>query len=124
MPRPKQRKNSNRLDRIDEELKKEISQVINYELNNSKIKGIISVTKVKITPDLRYAKVYISVLNSNEKGTVLTGLKESSGYIRSKIASTINLRLTPELVFVYDDSEEKANRIEDILRDLKKDRKE
>lgn len=120
MPRPKQRKNSNRLDRIDEELKKEISQVINYELNNSKLKGIISVTKVKITPDLRYAKVYISVLNSNEKGTVLTGLKESSGYIRSKVASTINLRITPELVFVYDDSEEKANRIEDILRELKK----
>ena len=120
MPRQKQRKNSNRLDRIDEELKKEISQVINYELNNSKLKGIISVTKVKITPDLRYAKIYISVLDMKEKGTVLTGLKESSGYIRSRIASTINLRITPELVFVYDDSEEKANRIEDILRDLKK----
>lgn len=120
MPRQKQRKNSNRLDRIDEELKKEISQVISYELNNSKLKGIISVTKVKITPDLRYAKVYISVLNVGEKGTVLAGLKESSGYIRSRIANTINLRITPELVFVYDDSEEKANRIENILRDLKK----
>ena len=55
------RKNTNRLDRVNEELKKEISQVINYELNNSNVTGMVSVTKVKVTPDLRYAKVYVSV---------------------------------------------------------------
>ena len=56
-------KNTNRLGRINEELKKEISQVINYELKNPDVTGMVSVTKVKITPDLKYAKVYVSVLN-------------------------------------------------------------
>lgn len=112
-------KNSNRLGRVNEELKKEISQVINYELQNSKVTGIISVTKVKITPDLRYAKVYISTLNPKDVKKTLEGLKESAGFIRSRVANTINLRVTPELVFVYDDSEEQGNRIDQILRELK-----
>lgn len=112
-------KNSNRLGRVNEELKKEISQVINYELQNSKVTGIVSVTKVKITPDLRYAKVYISTLNPKDVKKTLEGLKESAGFIRSRVANTINLRVTPELVFVYDDSEEQGNRIDQILRELK-----
>lgn len=115
-------KNSNRLGRINEELKKEISQVINYELQNSKVTGIVSVTKVKITPDLRYAKVYISTLNPKDVKKTLEGLKESSGFIRSRVANTINLRVTPELVFVYDDSEEQGNRIDQILKNLQEGR--
>ena len=113
------KKNTNRLGRVNEELKKEISQVINFELQNSKVKGIVSVTKVKITPDLRYAKVYISTLNPKDVKKTLEGLKESSGFIRGRVANTINLRVTPELVFVYDDSEEQGNRIDQILRELK-----
>ncbi len=112
-------KNSNRLGRVNEELKKVISQVINYELQNSKVTGIVSVTKVKITPDLRYAKVYISTLDPKDVKKTLEGLKESSGFIRSRVASTINLRITPELVFEYDDSEEQGYRIEQILKDLR-----
>ena len=53
-------KNTNRLGRVDEELRKEISQVINYELKNPDVTGMVSVTKVKVTPDLKYAKVYVS----------------------------------------------------------------
>lgn len=117
------KKNTNRLGRINEELKKEISQVINYELNNSNITGMISVTRVRITPDLRYAKVYVSILNSKNKNKTLEGLKKSSGYIRTRVASTINLRTTPELVFVYDDSEEQGEKIDRILRELKNERK-
>lgn len=115
------KKNTNRLDMINEELKKEISYVINQELNNSKVRRMISVTKVKITPDLRYAKVYVSTLNFNDKDKAIQGLKESSKYIRGRIANTINLRTTPELVFEYDDSEEQGERIDQILRELKKD---
>ena len=116
-------KNSNRLGRINEELKKVISQVINYELENSKVTGMVSVTKVKITPDLRYAKVYVSMLNSKDIKKTLEGLKESSGFIRSRVASSVNLRVTPELVFEYDDSEEQGYRIEQILRELKENKK-
>ena len=110
--------NPNRLARINEELIKEISQVINYELNNSNVTGMISVTRVKISPDLRYAKVYVSIFQSKNVVKTLEGLKKSEGFIRSRIANTINLRTTPELVFVHDDSEEQGARIDKILREL------
>ena len=111
-------KNNNRLGRIDEELKKEISNIINYELNNPKITGLISITRVKITPDLKYAKVYVSILNSKNLKDTFANIKKSSGYIRTEIANRINLRLTPELVFVLDDSMEYGARIDKILKDI------
>lgn len=111
-------KNANRLGRIDEELKKEISNIINYELKNPKITGLISVTKTKITPDLKYAKVYVSILNSKNVKETIANLKKSSGYIRTEIAKRINLRVTPELVFVLDDSMEYGAKIDQILREI------
>ncbi len=111
-------KNNNRLGRIDEELKKEISNIINYELNNPKITGLISITRVKITPDLKYAKVYVSILNSKNLKDTFANIKKSSGYIRTEIANRINLRLTPELIFVLDDSMEYGARIDKILKDI------
>ena len=112
------RKSSVRLGRIDEELKKEISHVISFELQNSDITGMVSVTKVKITPDLRYAKVYVSLLNSKSKVKTMEGLKKSSGFIRTQIAHRINLRITPEIVFELDESMEAGERIENILKEL------
>ena len=109
---------NNRLDRVNEELKKNISHIIDQELQNSKVTGLISVTKVKVTPDLRYAKVYISILNSKSIGKTMEGLKESSGYIRSGIAKTMNLRYTPELVFEIDDSMEYGAKIDQILKEI------
>lgn len=111
-------KNNNRLNRIDEELRKEISNIISFELKNPDATGLISVTKVKITPDLKYAKVYVSMLNSKNKEKTLEALKKSSGYIRSNIAKKINLRITPELVFEEDDSMEYGMKIDSILKDL------
>lgn len=114
-------KNTNRLGRINEELKKEISQVLNYELKNPDVTGMVSVTKVKITPDLKYAKVYVSVLNSKNLQKTMNGLKESSGFVRSRIAQTVNLRITPEIIFEYDDSIEYGEKIDAILKNLKKE---
>ncbi|MDE5830894.1 MAG: 30S ribosome-binding factor RbfA [Clostridia bacterium] len=111
-------KNTNRLGRIDEELKKEISTIINYEIKNPKITGLISVTKTKVTPDLKYAKVYVSILNSKNVKETLANLKKSSGYIRTEIAKRINLRITPELVFVLDDSMEYGAKIDQILKEI------
>ena len=116
-------KNENRLNRINEELKKEISQIISFELKNPDATGLISVTKVKITPDLKYAKVYVSLLNSKNEEKTIEALKNSSGYIRSVIAKRVNLRITPELVFEKDDSMEYGMKIDSILKDLKKDQK-
>ena len=116
-------KNENRLNRINEELKKEISQIISFELKNPDATGLISVTKVKITPDLKYAKVYVSLLNTKSETKTLEALKTSSGFIRSLIAKRINLRITPELVFEKDDSMEYGMKIDSILKDLKKEEK-
>ena len=113
-------KNENRLNRIDEELKKELSQIISYELKNPEATGMISVTRVKITPDLKYAKVYVSILNSKNDEKTIEGLKKSAGFMRSQIAKRINLRITPELVFEKDDSMEYGMKIEAILKDLNK----
>lgn len=114
-------KNEARLNRINEELKKELSQVISYELKNPNVTGMISVTRVKITPDFKYAKVYVSILNSKNIQKTMEGLKESSGFMKSKLAKTINLRITPELVFELDDSLEYGERIDSILKELKKE---
>ena len=112
----KQRGGSNRLDRVNEELKREIGNIINNELKNSNITGLISVTKVRISPDLKHAKVYVSMINSKSTKNTLAGLKRASGYIRSMIAQRINLRVTPELVFILDDSMEYGERIDSILK--------
>jgi len=113
-----ERKNTNRLDRVNEELKKEISNIINYEVTNSNVTGMVSVTKVKVSPDLQYARVYVSILNSKNVKQTLAGLKASSGFIRSRIAEKINMRVTPELVFEFDDSLEYGQKIDTILNEI------
>ena len=115
------KKNSNRLGRIDEELKKEISSIINYDLKNPNITGLISVTKAKITPDLKYAQVYVSILNSKNTKETLVALKKASGFVRTEVAKRINLRNTPELIFEFDDSIEYGARIDSILKEVMKD---
>lgn len=114
---------SNRMNKIDEELKKEISNIISTELKNPHLTGLISVSKVKTTPDLRYAKVYVTMINEKSKKENLSILKKSSGFIRSEIAKKINLRYTPELVFEFDESLEYGTRIDEILKDITKDLK-
>ena len=115
-------KNHNRQGRIDEEFKKELSQLISFELKEPTVTGMVSVTRVKVTPDLKYAKVSVSILNSKDVQETISGLKKSSGFLRSELAKRINLRNTPELVFELDDSLEYGARIDKILNDLKKDK--
>ena len=112
-------KNETRLGRIDEELRKEISQIISFELKNPDATGLISVTKAKITPDLKYAKIYVSILNSKNEEKTMEALKKSAGFIRSLIAKRINLRITPELIFEIDNSMEYGAKIDKILKELK-----
>lgn len=112
-------KNTNRINKIEEEFKREISQIINYEMNNTNITGMISVTKVKVTPDLSYARVYVSMINSSKKKT-LEALKKSSGYVRTLLAHRVNLRTTPEIIFEFDESIEYGAKIDAILNDIVK----
>lgn len=111
-------RNNNRIERINEEYRRELSQIISYELKNTNITGMISVTKVKVTTDLKYAKVYVSILNSKNIKDTLTGLKKSSGFIRTELAKRVNLRNTPELIFELDDSIEYGAKIDTILKEI------
>ena len=120
--------NSNRMNRVNEELKRELSNIINYEVKNSNVTGMISVTKVKTSPDLKSARISVSILNSKNIKQTLAGLKAASGFIRSRIAEKMNLRVTPELVFELDESlvyGEKIDRLlEQVMKDIKPEPKE
>ena len=113
-----QKKNTNRMNRVDEEFKREIGTIIDQDLKNPNITGLISVTKVKTSPDLKSARVYISILNSKSKKNTLQGLKNATGFIRSELAKRVNLRNTPELIFELDDSMEYGAKIDSILKEI------
>ena len=112
-------KNNKRQGSIDEEFRSELSQIISFDLKNPSVTGMVSVTRVKVTPDLKYAKVSVSILNSKNIKETLEGLKKSSGYLRSELAKRINMRNTPELVFELDESLEYGARIDTLLNEIK-----
>ena len=113
-----QRKNTNRMERVNEEFKRELSQIIDRELKNPNITGLISVTKVKTSSDLKFAKVYISIINSKSKKNTMEGIKNSAGFMRSELAKRVNLRYTPELVFELDETLEYGAKIDSILKEI------
>lgn len=113
--------NSNRMARVNEELKREVSNIINYEVKNSNVTGMISVTKVKTTPDFKYAKVSVSIINSKNVKQTLAGLKAASGFVRSRLAEKMNLRITPEIVFELDESLVYGEKIDKILQEVMKE---
>ena len=118
-------KTNNRLSRINDEIMKELSQIIRGELKDPRIGAMTSVIRVETTQDLKYCKVYVSVLGGDtEKENVMKGLKNASGFIRRLIAQRINLRYTPEFTFKLDESAEYAIHMEQLIDQISKDLKE
>ena len=108
----------NRISRINEELQRELSALIRSLKDPRVQQSMVSVTKVEATGDLRYAKVYISVLDKDKSRDTLKGLKSAGGFLRREIAARLQLRYTPELVFVEDDSIAQGARMYDLLKRL------
>ena len=106
---------SNRIGRINEKIQRELASLI-PNVKDPRVSGLISVTAVDTTPDLRYAKIYISVLDKSDCAQVLKGLKSASGYLRRELGHALQLRYTPELTFVRDDSIDQGAHILDMLR--------
>jgi ribosome-binding factor A len=116
------KKTSNRMIRINDEIRKEVSEIIRSDLKDPRVGVITSVLKVDTTNDLKYCKVFVSVLGDEEKkAEVLEVLKRAAGFIRSLIANRINLRVTPEFTFILDDSLEYSFKIDKIIRDINKE---
>ena len=108
---------SNRIGRINEEIQRELAELI-PAVKDPRVSGMISVTAVETTPDLRYAKAYISVLDKENGERVLKGLRSASGWLRRELGSALKLRYTPELVFQLDDSIDKGAHILELLRSV------
>ena len=107
---------SNRIGRINEEIQRELSSLIRT-VKDPRVHGLVSITAVNTTPDLRYAKIYVSVLDKSDVNEVVKGLKSAGGYLRRELGRALSLRYTPELVFERDDSIDKGAHILGLLRD-------
>src|SRR5262249_47062482 len=110
---------SHRSHRLAEELKNEISAIIAQEVKDPRV-GFATVTEVKVSPDLRHARVLVSVLGTpQEKQETFDALVRATGYIRRLIGARIRLRHTPELSFEYDDSIERADHMMRLFEEIK-----
>ncbi len=107
-----------RIGRINEEIQKELSQLIRTLKDPRVQDAMISITAVETTGDLRYAKVFVSVLQKDRSRDVLKGLKSAGGFLRREIGRTLQLRYTPELVFELDDSITKGADMFALLKSL------
>jgi ribosome-binding factor A len=107
-----------RANRVGEQMKKELSDIIGRKIKDPRI-GFVTVTDVQVTGDLQQAKVYISVLGDDEqKENTLKGLAKAKGFIRTEIGHRIRLRKTPEILFEFDESINYGNRIESLIHQL------
>lgn len=107
-----------RTDRISEEIKKELSELIRNSIKDPRLPEFVSVTGVRVTKDLRYAKAYISVLGDDDKKKgALAALTHAAGFIRHEIGQRINIRYTPEFTFLLDDSIEKGMYLSKLIDD-------
>lgn len=106
-----------KIDRIASNLVKEISYILANEVKNPDVR-FVTVTDCKVTNDLSYAKVYVTVFNQEKINETMKALKEASGFIRHELMDRVDIRHIPELEFVYDESIEYGKKIENILEEI------
>ena len=107
---------SNRIGRINEEIQRELSTLIRT-VKDPRVHGLVSITAVDTTSDLRWSKIYVSVLDKSDVKEVVKGLKSAGDYLRRELGAALKLRYTPELLFVEDDSIGQGAHILSLLRD-------
>ena len=110
---------SNRIGRINEEIQRELSDQFR-RLKDPRVSqtGMVSITRVDTTGDLRYARIYVSALDKSQEKEVLKGLKSAAGFLRRELGRSLQLRYTPELQFVADDSIQHGAHILEVLRQV------
>jgi ribosome-binding factor A len=113
-----------RKQKVESQLKREISMIIMQDLKDSRVHGIISVTRVSMTNDVRAAHVSVSIMGDEKnKKSGMAGLKNAAGYIRKVIGERIQLRYTPEIIFELDDTLDEQVRMERIFRTIEEKEK-
>lgn len=108
-----------RTDRLAEEVREEVAQMISGELKDPRI-GFVTVTRVTVTPDLRQARIFVGVLGAErQRAATLTGLRQASGFLRRALGQRLRLRHTPELTFQYDEGLEASDRVARLLEEVR-----
>ena len=110
-----------RNERVAEEIRHEISTMLAGELKDPRLAGLVTVTEVRVTPDLKQARIFVSVMGTEaEQSSTLAGLAAAAGYVRHELTERLQLRRGLEVHFVLDRSEEYGQHIEELLRQAKK----
>ena len=105
-------------DRISAEVERIIREVVSYEIQDKRVSGNATVTGIILSNDYSHCKVYVQIDVENKK-EVLDGLKNASGFVSHVVAEQLDMRKTPEIVFIIDDSIDRAKRIEELLNEIK-----
>jgi len=106
---------SRRPERLAEQIREEVSLIIGGEIEDPRL-GVVTVTDVKLSPDLRYARIYVSAVGSDEEVRAsLAALRHATGFIRHQLGFVLRMRRIPELTFIHDQTDERAARIEELL---------
>ena len=110
---------SNRIGRSNEEIQRELASLLRT-VKDPRVHGLVTITRVETTPDLRFSKIYVSVLDKSDVKEVVKGLKSAGGYLRRELGRALSLRYTPELVFQADDSIDRGTHILKLLNDIER----
>ena len=107
-----------RHERLEQDTKVALSEIITYEVKNPSVTGLISVTDVKITPDQKYAKVYVSIFGKCNKNKVLEALKKATGFIKMELGKRVRMKNMPAITFELDDSMEYGAHMDKVIKEV------
>ncbi|MCI6041698.1 MAG: 30S ribosome-binding factor RbfA [Clostridiales bacterium] len=108
-----------RIDRISEQVRREVDRIIRERLSDPRIHGTFSVTRAEVTRDLRYAKIYVSILEEADRAPMMAALKKAAGFVRHELGQSMIIRYAPEILFEQDNNIEYGIHIASVLRQVR-----
>jgi ribosome-binding factor A len=113
---------SRRIERLNEQIRADVAELILREMKDPRIAGLVSITSVDLSPDLRNAKIFVSVFGSSDDAKhTISALRSATGFLRSKLASRMTTKRAPELHFMLDSSIERGERIMSLIRQVEQE---
>ena len=108
-----------RIDRISEQVRREVDRIISDRLSDPRIRGTFSVTRAEVTRDLRYAKIYVSILEEADRAPMMAALKKAAGFVRHELGQSMIIRYAPEILFEEDHNIEYGIHIASVLKQVR-----
>lgn len=107
-----------RQERLNEQIREEISDLLTHQLKDPRVTGLVSITEVSISPDMKHATVYVSIMEEEQRDSVIRGMAAASGFIRRELGRRLTIRYIPDLEFRRDDTIEKGAHILELIRQV------